>query len=115
MREDDSYKDLTNLFADEDASLEAAPFVARVSAGVTRRILFRRFMLAGVGLAGAVIAGLQLPQLLAEWAGIDKSINQTIVLAQTEITHTATNDPFWMAVIIGAALCLYAVSAMERA
>ncbi len=114
MREEDSYKDLADLFAVEDASREAGPFVARVSANISRRMLLRRLTLTGIGLAGAVIAGMQLPGLLAEWTGIDKTINETLVLAQTEIAQTATNDPFWMAVAIGAALCFYAVSSIER-
>ncbi len=114
MRDQDSYKDLTDLFTVEDASIEAAPFVARVSAGIARRTLVRRLTLSGIGLAGAVIAGLQLPGLLADWAGVDKTINETLVLAQTEITQTATNDPFWMVVAIGVALCFYAVSSLER-
>ena len=75
------------------------------------------------GLTGAVIAALQLPQLLADWVGVDKTVTDALTTAPTELGAAAVNqlstaalsNPMWLAIAAGAALCVFAVSTFERA
>ena len=94
MRDEENYGDLARLFAAEDATLEAAPFTAGVMKGIRRQTMIRRLTVGAFGFAGAVIALLQLPELLSAFVGVD---------------HT-----MWLAVIMGAALSMAAVSMTER-
>ncbi len=123
MREQDAYKDLADLFRVEDNALPAEPFTRQVMAGVRRQKLMRRAVVGSLGLAGAAIAAMQLPQLFAEWAGVDKTVTQALTTAPTELSTAAVNqlsaaamsNPVWLAIAAGAALCIFAVAAFERA
>jgi hypothetical protein len=123
MREQDAYKDLSDLFRVEDNALPAEPFTRQVMAGVRRQKLMRRAVVGSLGLAGAAIAAMQLPQLFGEWAGVDKTVTQALTTAPTELSTAAVNqlstaaatNPMWLAIAAGAALCVFAVSAFERA
>jgi hypothetical protein len=123
MREQDAYKDLSDLFQVEDNALPTEPFTRQVMAGVRRQKLVRRAVVGGLGLVGAGIAVLQLPQLFAEWAGLDQSVTAALTNAPaelstaaiTELSGAATSNPIWLAIAAGAALCVFAVSAFERA
>ncbi len=123
MREQDAYKDLSDLFRVEDNALPAEPFTRQVMAGVRRQKLMRRAVVGSLGLAGATIAAIQLPQLFAEWAGVDQTVTQALTTAPTELSTAAVNqlsaaamsNPMWLAIAAGAALCVFAVSAFERA
>lgn len=123
MREQDTYKDLSDLFRVEDNALPAEPFTREVMAGVRRQKLIRRAIVGSLGLTGAAIAAMQLPQLFAEWAGVDKKMTEVLAVAPTELSTSAVNqlttaaaaNPMWLAIGLGAALCVFAVSAFERA
>lgn len=123
MREQDAYKDLSDLFRVEDNALPAEPFTGQVIAGVRRRKLMRRAIVGSLGLTGAAIAAMQLPQLFSEWAGVDKTVTEALTTAPTELSAAAVNqlstaavsNPMWLAVAAGAMLCIFAVSAFERA
>lgn len=123
MREQDAYKDLADLFRVEDNALAAEPFTRDVLRGLRRQKRLRRAVVGSVGLIGAVIAALQLPQLLGEWVGVDKSVTNALTSAptefsaavMTELNAAATGNPVWLAIAAGAALCVFAVSAFERA
>jgi hypothetical protein len=123
MRDQDDYKDLSDLFRVEDNALTAEPFTAHVMRDVRRRLLMRRLVVGTVGCLGAGIAALQLPALLGEWTGVDSTVTQALTTAPGElstaamnqITAAATGNPLWMAIAAGAVLCVLAVSAFERA
>ncbi len=123
MREQDAYKDLSDLFRVEDNALPAEPFTRQVMHGVRKQKRMRRLVVGGLGLIGAGIAALQLPELLGEWVGVDKSVTQALTTAPTELSTAAVNqlstaamsNPMWLAIAAGAALCVFAVSAFERA
>jgi len=123
MREQDAYKDLADLFRVEDNALPAEPFTRQVMAGVRRQKMMRRAVVGSLGLAGAAIAAMQLPQLFAEWSGVDKTVTQALTTAPTELSTAAfsqlstaaMSNPMWLAIAAGAALCVFAVSAFERA
>jgi hypothetical protein len=61
--------------------------------------------------------------LLAEWVGVDKTVTEVLTTAPTELSTAAVNqlstaamsNPMWLAIAAGAALCVFAVSAFERA
>jgi hypothetical protein len=90
---------------------------------VGQQKMMRRFVVGGLGLAGAGVAALQLPQLLADWVGVDKSVTEALTTAPTElgaaavsqISAAALSNPMWLAIAAGAALCVFAVSTIERA
>jgi hypothetical protein len=123
MREQDAYKDLADLFRVEDNALPAEPFTRQVMHRVNQQKLMRRFVVGGLGLAGGAIAAMQLPQLFAEWVGVDKTVTSALTTAPTELSAAAVNqlstaamsNPMWLAIAAGAALCVFAVSAFERA
>lgn len=115
MRDDENYGDLTRLFAAEDAKLEAAPFTAGVMKGIRRQAMIRRLTVGAFGFVGAVIALLQLPELLSAFVGVDHTVTSALALARTEITEAAATHPMWIAVVLGAALSMAAVSMTERA
>jgi len=81
MREQDAYKDLTDLFRVEDNALVAEPFTRQVMHSVRRQKAMRRLVVGSLGLAGAAIAAMQLPQLLAEWVGVDKTVTEVLTTA----------------------------------
>jgi hypothetical protein len=123
MREQDAYKDLSDLFMVEDNALPAQPFTRQVMSRVRQQKMMRRFVVGGLGLAGAGVAALQLPQLLADWVGVDKTVTEALTTAPTElgaaavsqISAAALGNPMWLAIAAGAALCVFAVSTIERA
>jgi hypothetical protein len=123
MREQDAYKDLSDLFRVEDNALPAEPFTRQVMGNVRRQKTMRRLVVGSLGLTGAVIAAMQLPQLFAEWTGVDKTVTEALTTAPTELSSAAVNqlstlamsNPMWVAIAAGAALCVFAVSAFERA
>jgi hypothetical protein len=123
MREQDTYKDLSDLFRVEDNALPAEPFTRQVMQAVRKQRMIRRLVVGSLGLAGASIAALQLPALLGEWVGVDKTVTQALTTAPTELSAAAVNqlsaaamsNPMWLAIAAGAALCIFAVSAFERA
>ncbi|PKP81790.1 MAG: hypothetical protein CVT79_08525 [Alphaproteobacteria bacterium HGW-Alphaproteobacteria-18] len=115
MRDDETYGDLARLFAAEDAKLEAAPFTADVMKRVRRQAMIRRLTVGAFGFLGALIALLQLPELLSAFVGVDHTVISALDLARTEISQAATRNPMWLAIIIGAALSIAAVSMTERA
>ena len=123
MREQDAYKDLSDLFMVEDNALPAQPFTRQVMHRVGRQKTIRRVVVGSLCLTGAVIAALQLPQLLADWVGVDKTVTDALTTAPTELGAAAVNqlstaalsNPMWLAIAAGAALCVFAVSTFERA
>lgn len=123
MREQDAYKDLSDLFRVEDNTLAAEPFTRQVMGRVRQQKLMRRAVVGGLGLIGAGIAAMQLPQLFAEWAGLEKPLATALATAPAElstaaisqINAAATGNPMWIAIAAGAAFCVFAVSAFERA
>lgn len=122
MLDQDACKDLSDLFRVEDNLLPAEPFTRQVMRGVRRQKMVRRCVVGGLGLAGAGIAATHLPALLAEWVGIDKTVTEALTRAPAELSTAAVNqlssaamnNPIWLAIAAGAALCFFAVSAFER-
>jgi hypothetical protein len=114
MRDEENYGDLARLFAAEDAALDAAPFTANVMKGIRRQAMIRRLTVGAFGFAGAVIALLQLPDLLSAFVGVDHTVTSALALARTEISQAAASNPMWLAIILGAALSMAAVSMTER-
>lgn len=123
MREQDPYKDLSDLFRVEDNALQAQPFTRQVMHRVARQKRMRRLVVGSLGLTGAVIAALQLPQLMADWVGVDKTVTEALTTAPAELgtaamsqlSMAAMSNPMWLAIAAGAALCVFAVSTFERA
>lgn len=123
MREQDAYKDLSDLFRVEDNALPAQPFTRQVMKRVGQQKVMRRFVVGGLGLAGAAIAALQLPQLLADWVGVDHTVTEALTTAPAELgtaavsqlSTAALGNPMWLAIAAGAALCVFAVATFERA
>ncbi|MBB40822.1 MULTISPECIES: hypothetical protein [Hyphomonas] len=114
MREEDTFQDLSSLFAAEDRALEAKPFVDDVMGKVRRRSLVRRGVLLAVGGAGAVVAALQLPGLLGDWTMLDNTVVNTISSAQQQAGLLASTDPLWLGIAAVVGLCVAAVTALER-
>ncbi|MGA1342130.1 MAG: hypothetical protein ACO33A_03635 [Hyphomonas sp.] len=123
MRDQDAYKDLSDLFRVEDNALPAEPFTRQVMGRIHRQKTVRRLVVGSLGLTGAAIAAMQLPQLLAGWTGVDKTVTEALTTAPTELSSAVVNqlstlamtNPIWVAIAAGAALCVFAVSAFERA
>ncbi|MFN4225371.1 MAG: hypothetical protein ACK4HR_03575 [Hyphomonas sp.] len=123
MRDQDSYKDLADLFRVEDNALPDEPFTRQVMGRVRRRKRIRQLVVGSLGAAGAAIAAVQLPQLFAGWTGVDKAVTEVLTTAPGQVSTAAINqltslaatNPVWLAIAAGAALCLFAVSAFERA
>ena len=114
MREEDTFQDLTSLFAAEDRELEAKPFVDEVMGKVRRRALVRRGVLLAVGGIGAVVAVLQLPGLLGDWVTLDNTVTNTISTAQQQAGLLANADPLWLGIVAMVGLCVAAVTTLER-
>lgn len=114
MREEETFQDLSSLFAAEDRALEAKPFVDEVMGKVRHRALMRRAVLLAVGGVGAVVAALQLPGLLGEWVTLDSTVTNTISSAQQQASLLATADPLWLGVVAVIGLCVAAVTSLER-
>src|SRR3990167_5617298 len=92
MREQDAYKDLADLFRVEDNALPAEPFTRQVMHQVRRQKAVRRIVVGSLGMIGAGIAAMQLPQLFAEWVGVDKAVTQALTTAPTELSAAAVNQ-----------------------
>ena len=92
MRDQETYSDLTDLFAAEDRKMDPAPFVKDVMTGIRRKSLFRRLLLGAVGVAGAGVAAVQLPGLLSNWTGLDQLVTRTV----SDARRDAAND-LWRA------------------
>jgi len=114
MRDDETFQDLTSLFAAEDRALEAKPFVDDVMGKVRRRKMMRRVFLLAVGGAGAVVAALQLPGLLGDWVTLDNTVTNTISSAQQQAGLLANADPLWLGIAAVVGLCVAAVTTLER-
>lgn len=115
MRDEENYGDLSRLFAAEDAKLDADMFTNNVMKRIRRQAMVRRLTVGGLGLLGAVIALLQLPELLSAFVGVDDTVSSAIAAARMEISAAATGNPMWLAIAAGAAMCIFAVSTLERA
>ena len=115
MRDDETYGELSRLFAAEDAGLEAEPFTSGVMKRVRRQAVVRRLTVGAFGFLGAVIALLQLPELLSAFVGVDHTVTSTLEVARSQISEAAASNPMWIAIILGAALSIAAVSMSERA
>lgn len=115
MRDDENYGDLARLFAAEDTALTAEPFTGNVMKRVRRQAMVRRLIVGVFGFAGALVALLQLPELLSAFVGVDHTVTSALATARAEITTAASSDPVWIAVIAGAALTMAAVSMLEKA
>ncbi|MBD3770996.1 MAG: hypothetical protein IE925_12700 [Rhodobacterales bacterium] len=114
MREEDTFEDLTSLFAAEDRALEAKPFVDEVMGKVRRRTLARKAFLLAVGGAGAVVAALQVPSLLGDWITVDNTVVSAISSAQQQAGLLASTNPLWLGIAAIVGLSLAAVATMER-
>jgi hypothetical protein len=114
MREEDTFEDLTSLFAVEDRALEAKPFVDEVMGKVRRRTLARKALLLAVGGAGAVVAALQVPSLLGDWITVDNTVVSAISSAQQQAGLLASTNPLWLGIAAIVGLSLAAVATMER-
>ncbi len=114
MREEESYHDLTALFAAEDRKLDGKPFVEGVMTGIRRKSMMRRFVLFGVGAAGAVVAAFQVPSLLGDWVKVDVDLLTTLGTAQDQIGALAATNPLWLAIAGMVTLSLLAVATFER-
>ncbi|MEZ6001359.1 hypothetical protein [Hyphomonas sp.] len=115
MREEETFQDLTSLFAAEDRALEAKPFVDEVMGKVRRRALMRRAVLLAVGGVGAIVAALQMPGLLGDWAALDNTVVNSIASAQQQADLLASSNPLWLGIAAVVGLCVAAVATMERA
>lgn len=112
------YSDLSDLFEEEDASLELGgeQFVSSVMQQVSVRDTKRRWILAMAGLTGGVLAGAQMPDLIANMSGLEISFSQVLDTTKNELSQsTRTTTPLWwaMATVIG--MSVLAVVQMERA
>ena len=115
MRDQDTYADLTALFAAEDREHEAGPFVDRVMGRIRAQARVRKLLLGATGLGGALLAASQLPKLLADSVGLDASLTTSILQAQENISALASANPLWMGIGAIVMLSLAAVAATERA
>tara|TARA_R110001606_G_scaffold136493_4_gene274061 strand:+ start:468 stop:815 length:348 start_codon:yes stop_codon:yes gene_type:complete len=115
MRDEDTYADLTALFATEDRALEAKLFTEDVMGQIRAQGRVRKLLLVFSGIAGALVAASQLPKLLADTVGLDTSITTSILQAQTDMATLASSNPLWLGVAAIVGLSLFAVAAMERA
>jgi len=115
MRDQETYSDLTDLFAAEDRKMDPAPFVNEVMTGIRRKALFRRLLLGAVGVAGAGVAALQLPGLLSNWTGLDQIVTRTVTDARQDANLLTSADPIWLMVGGVVALSLLAITSWERA
>lgn len=114
MREEDTFQDLTSLFAAEDRELDAKPFVDELMGKVRRRTLARKAFLLAVGGAGAVVAALQVPGLLGDWATLDNTVVGTIAAARQQADLLASANPLWLGIAAVVGLCVAAVTTLER-
>jgi hypothetical protein len=114
MRDEDTYADLTALFAAEDREYEAKPFVDQVMGRIRAQARVRKLLLAVVGVGGALLAASQLPNLLADSVGLDASLTTSIIQAQNEVSALASANPLWLGIAAVVGLSLMAVAAMER-
>lgn len=115
MRDEDTYADLTALFAAEDREQEARPFVDQVMGRIRAQARMRKLLLAVTGLGGALLAASQLPKLLADSVGLDSSLTTSILQAQEDVSALASANPLWLGIGAVVMLSLMAVAAMERA
>lgn len=115
MRDQENYGDLARLFAAEDGALDTEPFTQTVIKRIRRQAMIRRLTVGAFGFLGAVVALLQLPELLSAFVGVDHTVTSALAVARTEISEAAVSNPMWLAIIIGAALSFAAVSMTERA
>jgi hypothetical protein len=115
MRDEDTYADLTALFAAEDREHAAAPFVDQVMGRIRAQARMRKLLLAVTGLGGALLAASQLPKLLADSVGLDASLTTSIIQAQDDVSAMASANPLWLGIGAVVMLSLMAVAAMERA
>ena len=115
MRDEENYGDLARLFAAEDARLDAAVFTKDVMKRIRRQAMVRRLTVGGLGLFGAAIALLQLPELLSAFVGVDDTVSAAMAVARMEISAAMAGNPLWLAIAAGAVMCVFAVSALERA
>lgn len=115
MRDDESYDDLTRIFAAEDAKLSTGTFTRDVMKRIRRQALIRRLTIGAFSFLGALVALMQMPELLSAFVGVDHTVTSALALARTEISTAATSNPMWLAVIGMAALTMTAVTMTERA
>lgn len=118
MRDDETFQDLSSLFAAEDRALEAKPFADDVMGKVRRRKIVRKVFLLAAGGAGALLAALQVPNLLGDWILLDGSVDTTILSAissaQQQAGLLASADPIWLAIAGVVGVTVAAVTTMER-
>lgn len=114
MRDEETFGDLARLFAAEDTALDGKAFTAGVMKRVRRQKLIRQLTVGAFGCLGAIIALVQLPELLSAFVGVDHTITSALTQAQAEISAAAAGNPLWLAIIAGAALSMAAVSMTER-
>jgi hypothetical protein len=115
MRDEDTYSDLTALFAAEDKAYEAKPFVDQMMRRIQAQARMRKLLLVGVGTIGAALAAFQLPKLLADTVGLDASLTTSIIQVQSDVNALASANPLWLGIGAMVMLSLAAVAAMERA
>lgn len=118
MTPPNEFSDLTQLFAAEDEMLELSgdQFTADVMQHVTVRDTKRRWVLALAGLAGGILAGAQVPDLIANMAGFELSFSHVFDTAKAELSQSAeTATPVWWAIAAVVGMSVLAVFQMERA
>tara|TARA_R110000787_G_scaffold25842_2_gene72486 strand:+ start:315 stop:662 length:348 start_codon:yes stop_codon:yes gene_type:complete len=115
MQNEDTYADLTALFAAEDRAVDGKPFVDQVMGRIQAQARMRKLLLAVTGLGGALLAASQLPKLLADSVGLDASLTTSIIQAQNDVSALASANPLWLGIGAVVMLSLMAVAAMERA
>lgn len=115
MRDDETYDELTRMFAAEDAKLSTGTFTQDVMKRIRRQALIRRMTIGAFSFLGALVALLQLPELLSAFVGVDHTVSSALAMARTEINTAASSNPLWIAVTGVAALTMTAVTLTERA
>lgn len=118
MTSPQDYSDLSDLFASEDANLEAnsEQFVASVMQDISVKDTKRRWILAAAGLTGGVIAAAQVPELITSLSGLELSFSDALEMTKGELSKdTLQATPLRWVIAAVIAMSVMAVAQMEQA
>ncbi|MEO1322370.1 MAG: hypothetical protein AAFV59_05125 [Pseudomonadota bacterium] len=114
MQTEETYDDLTALFAEQDEALQNEAFVEQVMQPIRRRTRWRAPLLFGAGGLGVGAALSQIGGLLDAVQVRVAGVKQTVTQASTTSWDVMAVDPLWIGALALMLVSCVAIVATER-